>query len=344
MYTYVLTIVMPFCPAISHSGCRQDPDVLNAAAAGDDLEVYNPFDNSSAPSYGSAYDAVDEPADAVQPDASNGKSSSSSSGSGSKKKKKSKKDKKKSKKHASNDDEDVSWREANLEQREAKLLEREYALEKRMREYRTKEGANNNWPFACYAVAYHNIGEEIPVDDQSLVRKFYVLVIMTWICLFWNWICILALWFDSETSVGDTQAFWATLYLAFGLFGSWKLWYRSFYYGFRDRSSKTLVFGFINFFCHIGFSIVMAMGIPATAGAGLFIMISALAKDSGPVSILVLFAMLFWGINVMIGIYLLKAAHTKYQTMGGAAAAKKEVASDAASAIVESKMEDDDVI
>jgi len=95
-------------------------------------------------------------------------------------------------------------------------------------------------------------------------------------------------------------------------------------------------FFFINFLAHIAFGIVMGLGIPSTAGGGLFLMFKMYANDQTLAGMFCLICMILWLINVLISVYLLKSAHRVWKHSGIPEATRKEavtaVAAEAAQA------------
>jgi hypothetical protein len=121
-------------------------------------------------------------------------------------------------------DEELRLREENLKRREAKLLERERTIEDREGEIRRGGGQADNWPWKCYAMAYHDIDAEIPEHRRGLVRKLYVVVLFSWLCLFWNWFVIIVVYLSPGNLDVSELALWSSIYLVTGVPGSWKLW------------------------------------------------------------------------------------------------------------------------
>lgn len=131
---------------------------------------------------------------------------------------------------------DIEAREQALLVREAKLAEKEEMLERRAAEL-GGETTNMppNWPLKRYPIAYHDINAEIPERYQALVRRCYIVMLFTWVCLVLNWldIMIVVLW-GSAIASADSDALWSTLYVIAGIPGAWRLWYRPIYFGCRS--------------------------------------------------------------------------------------------------------------
>lgn len=218
----------------------------------------------------------------------------------------------------------ASVREANLKRREALLLERERKLQEREQLARAQGMQPANWPFKCYPIAYHSISDEIPLQHQSLLSKFYILVVFTWVVLLWNWITVLARWFTKDADGSSTQAMWATIYLVVGVPGGWQLWYRSIYYGARDNANTKWIMGLVNFAGHTIFCAVMAVGIPNTAGAGFMMMID-LFINSFPINgIFALVATFLWVIDGITSAFLFRRAYQVWKASGGEKKTQKE--------------------
>jgi len=210
----------------------------------------------------------------------------------------------------------ASEREAKLLARERALLERERFLEDREHQIKTGMVKVNNWPFSCYAFLYHSIEEEVPLQHRSLCKKFYAVLFFTWLCLFWNWLTMLVIWGQDGGDGTDTASMWSTAYLACGIIGSWKLWYRSIYYALSTGSGARWVFFFINFLAHTGFGIVMALGIPSTAGGGIMVMLKEYSNSYDLSGMFALISMCLWMLNVAVCVYLLKKAHLVWKHSG----------------------------
>eukprot|EP00808_Paulinella_micropora_P009259 g50030.t1 len=228
------------------------------------------------------------------------------------------------------DEDAAAARLKELERRERTLAEREAHLREREKESREVQGARMppNWPFKCYAVAYHDIEAEIPTSYQLLVRHFYAYIYMAWISLGWNWLLLTMAWFSGVQNYtsGDTDFMWGSLYLAFGSVGAWKLWYRSLYYGCRDGSARQWIFFFINFGIHIVFSGIMAVGVPKFAAGGLMFMIKMFTAKANFLGWASLTNSMLWGVNVVSGVYLIKRAHRVWKHSGAHEQTKRSIA------------------
>jgi len=156
------------------------------------------------------------------------------------------------------------------------------------------------------------------------VRKLYVLVMFTWLCLLWNWITVMSAWFAGGAE--GSNALESSIWLILGVPLSWRLWYRSIYYATRDNSSKNWIFFFINFFLHMCWCIVMGLGVPSTAGAGLFYFLRQFTNSNKTAGVFGLAAMAAWGINLGVSFVLVKGAHQRWKQSGGDRRAVTEAA------------------
>jgi len=218
-------------------------------------------------------------------------------------------------------------REESLLRRENKLLTRERALEEKERNLRQRGGAGEaNWPSKCYPLLYHDIGAEIPSENQNFIRKFYANLLFTWLCLVWNWLVIMVIWATDSDDNSSSEALWSSIFVVLGVPGAWRFWYRSVFYGVKDKKAGQWVFFFINFLCHIVFAILMGVGVPNVAGGGLFVMIKMFANNHNAAGFFSLVDVIIWGLNLLISVYLIKQAHNVWKTMGMKTQTKKEAA------------------
>jgi len=221
-----------------------------------------------------------------------------------------------------------SAREESLLRRENKLLQRERELEDRERSVRERGGIGEpNWPSKCYPLLYHDISAEIPSEHQSLVRRFYATLLFTWLCLLWNWLVIMVIWgTPGADSSSSSNALWASIFVVLGVPGAWRFWYRSVFYGIKDKKASQWVFFFINFLGHAVFCILMGVGVPGVAGGGLFVMISMFANDHTLAGFFSLVDVILWGLNLLMCMYLAKKAHTVWKATGMKTETKRSVA------------------
>jgi len=222
---------------------------------------------------------------------------------------------------------DISNREAKLLRKERELLERERALEQKEMLTKGDGGVRRqlyNWPSKCYPLAYHSIQDEIPPNHRAMVKKFYFVLYVSWVCLFWNWLTILTVWGQEKGSDSANSALWATIYMSFGIPGAWKLWYRSVYFCCRDGAGIRWAFFFLNFFMHLAFSILMAVGVPSIGSGGLFVMVDMFANSYRIAGLFALVDMIIWTLNCIMSALLLRISYKVWKVGGGPTKASQE--------------------
>eukprot|EP00457_Paulinella_chromatophora_P006577 gb/GEZN01006596.1/.p1 GENE.gb/GEZN01006596.1/~~gb/GEZN01006596.1/.p1 ORF type:complete len:356 (+),score=57.38 gb/GEZN01006596.1/:78-1145(+) len=221
-------------------------------------------------------------------------------------------------------------RAADLERRERLLAQREAEIKLREKEARALMGNRlpPNWPLECYSVAYHDIDAEIPQGYQLFVKQLYAYIILVWLSMGWNWLLMTMAWFSGVQNYtsGDTDFMWSSLYLVLGMMGSWKLWYRSVYYGCRDGSSRQWLFFFPNFFAHLVFAAVMAVGVPKCAAGGLMFMIKMFASRAAFLGWAAMTNTMLWTAVCLLGVTLSKKAHRVWKHSGMPEQTRRSVA------------------
>mmetsp|Transcript_9795 Transcript_9795/g.18672 ORF Transcript_9795/g.18672 Transcript_9795/m.18672 type:complete len:307 (+) Transcript_9795:39-959(+) len=168
---------------------------------------------------------------------------------------------------------DLARRERMIKLKEEALLEREAAL--RSNSAAGGGGPQKNWPSKCYPIAYHNIRAEIPERHRNLIRQHYTLLLWTWLCLVFNWFAVMVVFFDPpdlkpDVAPSASEFGFSIIYLIAGSLFSWSWWYRSIYNGCKSGKSRKWMMYFVFFFMHTVFVIVMTVGFPGAAGAGIW--------------------------------------------------------------------------
>jgi len=222
----------------------------------------------------------------------------------------------------------LALREAEIARREKELEKKEKYILKREREV-LEAGAilkPPNWPFKCYAITYHSIVDDIPPEHQPMMRRFYFALLFGWFCLVWNWLTMIVVWGTPGASdSGGSEAMWASVYVLLGIPGSWRFWYRSVYYAVRDKKRRKWYFFFVNFAIHLAFSVVMALGVPSMGAGGLFVLIKMLANSKTACAILSFMTVLFYGVESLLSLYLIKVAHAVWKGAGGSVAMQRDL-------------------
>lgn len=179
---------------------------------------------------------------------------------------------------------DFQKRQEELERKAAELARREAELNNSPFNARV-----NNWPpipsfIPLQPCFYQDINVDIPVEFQEMVRRLYYLWLLHAALLLANMfggLCYLFGGLDNGSMFG-----FSLVYCFFFIPLSFICWFRPAYKAFRSDSSFNFMVFFFIFFCQFCFSIVMALGIPQTGGAGLITAIVTFRggnRSAGPV-------------------------------------------------------------
>lgn len=217
---------------------------------------------------------------------------------------------------------DLAVREANLRAREEKILAAQMEVEQRERAIKIKEGAVNNWPSRCYPVLYHSISDEIPLTLQSMVKKLYFTLFLTWTCLVWNVVTCCTEW--GETGDGGTDPIWSVVWVLLGCPGAWHVWYKPVYDAAKGGASRKYLLFFCGFGMHLLFMLYLGIGTPSSGAGGLLVMIKEYAKGYPITGTFSLIDTALFGLNFLLSVYLLKKAHSAWKTGGGSEALAKD--------------------
>lgn len=151
-----------------------------------------------------------------------------------------------------------------IERREKELAEREAALESREAEHNRAQGIVlkvPNWP-PCYPLVRNDIKNDIPAEQQQLVRYGFVVWCATECGYVVNFlISFLMLVTGAGSSL--TSFLWCALATGGGIPLSWFMWYQGLYALGKDSSGifVNLRF-FFHFSFHVGFCGVVALSPP----------------------------------------------------------------------------------
>lgn len=204
---------------------------------------------------------------------------------------------------------DLDRREAELNKREQHLAERANKLD--------SQGRIKNWPFPCWAIAYHSIKDDIMDRHKSLVRQFYLLFLSLQVITLWNWICIVAMaggnTKENLSWPAAVDAIFASVYLLAVPFFSWRLWYRV-WYNWSKRGKGHFMWFSLWFFVHLAWTCAMLVGVPT--GAGLLVMFDQYAGSEGLMGTFALVCSACWGLHLLYAVYLYKRAHFTWKTSG----------------------------
>lgn len=148
----------------------------------------------------------------------------------------------------------VAAAKRELERREAELAKREKELAKREKE--NEGNKRNNWPCRCWALAYHNIGEEIPDGHKLAMRVVYSVYILLCLALLGNMLVTCGRLF-LQGSIG--AFFMAVIYFLLGVPGAYILWYKRIYNACKNDRAIGFLWFFLMFLAHMGFVVYASL-------------------------------------------------------------------------------------
>lgn len=209
-------------------------------------------------------------------------------------------------------------REIERRERKARRLERELRTRENAQEavWRKFKG-EKNWPISYWAIAHHNIAEDIPVSSQSRVRKMYFLWILSAVALIWNCLCyiIWSSWPGNKVSLseGSGAVFLAIFYVCAGIPITWLSWYKRYYntYAGKLNNGKISLQYFAYFGLYIIFACLMASGYETVASAGMLAMLKCLANVTS-LGMLLLVAFVLWLMVALASVWLIRQQHVDY--------------------------------
>ncbi|KAL1473977.1 hypothetical protein MTO96_038330, partial [Rhipicephalus appendiculatus] len=172
----------------------------------------------------------------------------------------------------------------------AELQKRQEELEKKAAELQAREEAlrgaafnarANNWPplpeKCCVAPCfYQDIGVDIPLEFQKIVRTVYYLWIFYVLVLVLNFLGGLAILVKEG---GATHFGFSILYMVLFAPLSFLCWFRPLYKAFRSDSSFNFMVFFFVFFVQLIVSVIYAVGIGTTGASGFVVAIDAFSKS-----------------------------------------------------------------
>lgn len=208
--------------------------------------------------------------------------------------------------------------DVSLRQREAELERREQMLQYRESKLNQKEvqlqqyGQLPNWP-RCKPMIYHDIDKDIPEGGRRLVKRVYFAwYISVWVYLI-NVIANFTLMLAKATAGGGN--FGVSLIILFiGTPVSFVFWYQPLYNGIKlDRSMSIFIF-FLCYGFHIGITGLFAIGIQGWGGAGFIYVLESLTGGQIVAGIFSIIAFASMVIEVVYGLWQLKAVHFYYRS------------------------------
>ncbi|XP_067131268.1 secretory carrier-associated membrane protein 1 isoform X3 [Centruroides vittatus] len=207
---------------------------------------------------------------------------------------------------------DLQKKQEELERKAAELQAREEALRKVPYNVRA-----NNWPplpeKCCVGPCfYQDIGVDIPLEFQKIVRSIYYLWIFYVGVLLLNVLGTMAILFVD----GDATTFGFSL-LAIFLFAplSFVCWFRPLYKAFRSDSSFNFMVFFFVFFFQFILAVIYAIGFPKVGSCGYIISIELL-KTNAAVATLSFIISGLHTIFAVISLLMLLKVHRLYRSTG----------------------------
>lgn len=153
---------------------------------------------------------------------------------------------------------DLAAREAQLARREAELSRREAQLASATAQ---SGGVIKNWPSCCPFI-YHNIREQIPAWNRSMVRFTYLVELVSIAAFFYNAIILLATLFAGIQRPGLQWWFLSLLTITLGVPLSWWLFYKSIFNSAQtDGKTYSYIRSFMLTLLHMAWCVWMILGI-----------------------------------------------------------------------------------
>lgn len=208
----------------------------------------------------------------------------------------------------------------------AELQKRQEELEKKAAELQAREEAlrgaafnarANNWPplpeKCCVAPCfYQDIGVDIPLEFQKIVRTVYYLWIFYVLVLVLNFLGGLAV----LVKMGGAAHFgFSILYLVLFAPLSFLCWFRPLYKAFRSDSSFNFMVFFFVFFVQLIVSVIYAVGIGTTGASGFVVAIDAFS-NSIPLGIFLTIVATGHAVNAAWSGIMLLRVHRLYRSTG----------------------------
>jgi len=215
----------------------------------------------------------------------------------------------------------VDFTQMNAEQLREKQLELERREQQiqyqqmKIQEVQQKQGVEKppNWP-RCRPLIYHNIHDEIPENGRTIVRRVYFSWFSFSFALFLNMIALLSgVIVDSDVGVdfGISIALLAVLIPV-----SFVFWYRTLYVAVKRDRGVNYFFFFFNYICHIGFCIIMCIGIPKSGAGGFINAVTVFSGKNVASGIILLISASFWVLLTFFCVWQYKGVIFYYRARG----------------------------
>uniref|UniRef100_A0A3B1IU66 Secretory carrier-associated membrane protein n=1 Tax=Astyanax mexicanus TaxID=7994 RepID=A0A3B1IU66_ASTMX len=209
---------------------------------------------------------------------------------------------------------DLLKQQAELERKAAELQRKEEDLQSRD----TARGKENNWPplpkfLPIKPCFYQDFNEEIPVEFHRVCKMMYYLWMYHCVTLFLNVLACLAC-FTVNAQKGIDFGLSILWFLLFSP-AAFICWYRPVYKAFKSDSSFSFFFFFFIFSFQVIVYIIQSVGIPSWGNSGWISAISVLNFNIG-VAVFMLLVAMFFTVNAVLAVILLKMVHSKYRRTG----------------------------
>jgi len=237
--------------------------------------------------------------------------------------------------NANPNDQNVAER---LKRKEMELKAREEEINKKEQQLKQEEalggkGEIKNWP-KCYPLIYQDINKEIPDDQKTLVKIAYAVWFYTLWCFLWNIFTILSALIATGKSTHVASLILSIVFFIFFTALAF-LVYRLLYGAAKKLKSSTyLIYMCLKWFEFIVYA-WMGIGLTGWGGGGFLLMIGLFKDKDTVVGIFSLICTVFWGIAILLHLYLFIHTRIFYKRAGGFQAAKKQGAQFAAQTAAE---------
>ncbi|TPX42044.1 hypothetical protein SeMB42_g05297 [Synchytrium endobioticum] len=211
--------------------------------------------------------------------------------------------------------------ERNLQDRERALDAREKAIAEREKKVGDASFQSPNWP-RFRPLVYHDIPKDIPAAGQPLMKQAFALWHLGAVSYIMNFIAAFSLIVTKADGAGSTFGL-ALVIMVVGIPVSFVFWYRNLYNGVKRDRSINFFFYFINLACHLGAAVFLAIGIPATGGAGLMYALSQFGSNVGS-GVLCMLAFVVFVVEVLYGLVVVRTTSRFYRGRGMSLAQARE--------------------
>jgi len=210
-----------------------------------------------------------------------------------------------------------------IERKKLELKRKEEDITRREQSLKNKEGAiakaqrKKNWP-PCKPVVYQNIAEDIPEDNQPMVKRAYIAWFAVGIAYIWNFIVLISAG-EVVGSILGIIYFFVNVPLAF-------LIYRALYHAARKNRPSLYMIYFISVWLLIIAYGFLCVGFSSFGAAGIILAITEFSNKSSVLGIMAVVAAIVWGILTFVYFGLFIDARVRYKKAGGLLKAKGEIA------------------